>query len=193
MAYTEVLLIKPVDGLGAEGEQVRVRAGYARNFLFLQGIALPVNRANTKYIESLKQARTVREARDLEVATTLAAKLAAVKLTFAVKTGEGGKMFGAISTAEIASKLAEHGIELERKRIHLGQGPVKLLGKHVSTIRLHADVTVEQEFEVISENPIEEIKEVAEESDRPERDKKPRKQPRSDKSEKSDKKAKAKK
>jgi len=193
MAYTEVLLIKPVDGLGAEGEQVRVRAGYARNFLFLQGIALPVNRANTKYIESLKEARTVREARDLEVATTLAAKLAAVKLTFAVKTGEGGKMFGAISTAEIAAKLAEHGIELERKRIHLGQGPVKLLGKHVSTIRLHADVTVEQEFEVISENPIEEIKEVAEESDRPERDKKPRKQPRSDKSEKSDKKAKAKK
>ena len=193
MAYTEVLLIKPVDGLGAEGEQVRVRAGYARNFLFLQGIALPVNRANTKYIESLKQARTVREARDLEVANTLAAKLAAVKLTFAVKTGEGGKMFGAISTAEIAAKLAEHGIELERKRIHLGQGPVKLLGKHVSTIRLHADVTVEQEFEVISENPIEEIKEVAEESDRPERDKKPRKQSRSDKTEKSDKKAKAKK
>ena len=193
MAYTEVLLIKPVDGLGAEGEQVRVRAGYARNFLFLQGIALPVNRANTKYIEALKQARTVREARDLEVANTLAAKLAAVKLTFAVKTGEGGKMFGAISTAEIAAKLAEHGIELERKRIHLGQGPVKLLGKHVSTIRLHANVTIEQEFEVISENPIEEIKEVAEESDRPERDKKPRKQPRSDKSEKSDKKAKAKK
>ena len=193
MAYTEVLLIKPVDGLGAEGEQVRVRAGYARNFLFLQGIALPVNRANTKYIESLKQARTVREARDLEVANTLAAKLAAVKLTFAVKTGEGGKMFGAISTAEIAAKLAEHGIELERKRIHLGQGPVKLLGKHVSTIRLHADVTVEQEFEVISENPIEEIKEEAEESDRPERDKKPRKQPRKEKSEKSDKKAKAKK
>ena len=193
MAYTEVLLIKPVDGLGAEGEQVRVRAGYARNFLFLQGIALPVNRANTKYIESLKEARTVREARDLEVANTLAAKLAAVKLSFAVKTGEGGKMFGAISTAEIAAKLAEHGIELERKRIHLGQGPVKLLGKHVSTIRLHADVTVEQEFEVISENPIEEIKEVAEESDRPERDKKPRKQPRSDKSEKSDKKSKAKK
>ncbi len=193
MAYTEVLLIKPVDGLGAEGEQVRVRAGYARNFLFLQGIALPVNRANTKYIESLKEARTVREARDLEVATTLAAKLAAVKLTFAVKTGEGGKMFGAICTAEIAAKLAEHGIELERKRIHLGQGPVKLLGKHVSTIRLHADVTVEQEFEVISENPIEEIKEVAEESDRPERDKKPRKQARGDKFEKSDKKAKAKK
>lgn len=191
MAYTEVLLIKPVDGLGAEGEQVRVRSGYARNFLFIQGIALPVNRANTKYIEALKKARTVREARDLEVANAMAAKLAAVKLIFSVKTGEGGKMFGAISTAEIAAKLAEHGIELERKRIHLGQGPIKLLGKHVTNIRLHSNVTVELEFEVVSENPIEVIKEEAEESDRPEREKKPRK-PRKEKSEKSEKPAKAK-
>jgi large subunit ribosomal protein L9 len=145
MAFTEVLLIKPVDGLGAEGEQVRVRAGYARNYLLLQGIALPVNRANTKYIESLKKAREARESKDLESATATSAKLAALKLVFAVKTGEGGKMFGAISTAEIAAKLAEHGIELERKRIHLGQGPVKVLGKHLTTIRLHASVSVEQD------------------------------------------------
>jgi large subunit ribosomal protein L9 len=164
MAFTEVLLIKPVDGLGAEGEQVRVRSGYARNFLLLQGIALPVNRANTKYIESLKKAREVREAKDLESANAISAKLAALKLVFAVKTGEGGKMFGAISTAEIAAKLAEHGIELERKRI-----------------RLHAAVSVEQEFEVVSENPIEPVAEEAEEApERPERDKKPRK-PRKEK------------
>ncbi|NBV78306.1 MAG: 50S ribosomal protein L9 [Verrucomicrobia bacterium] len=183
MAFTEVLLIKPVDGLGAEGEQVRVRSGYARNFLLLQGIALPVNRANTKYIESLKKAREVREAKDLESANAISAKLAALKLVFAVKTGEGGKMFGAISTAEIAAKLAEHGIELERKRIHLGQGPVKVLGKHLTTIRLHAAVSVEQEFEVVSENPIEPVAEEAEEApDRSERDSKPRK-PRKDKKE----------
>lgn len=184
MAYTEVLLIKPVDGLGAEGEQVRVRSGYARNYLLLQGIALPVNRGNTKYIESLKKAREAREAKDLEVAAGLAAQLAALKLVFAVKTGEGGKMFGAISTAEISAKLAEHGIVLERKRIHLGQGPVKVLGKHLSTIRLHATVSVEQEFEVVSENPIESVAEEAEEaperSERSDRDKKPRK-PRKDK------------
>jgi large subunit ribosomal protein L9 len=93
-------------------------------------------------------------------------------------------MFGAISTAEIAAKLAEHGVELERKRIHLGQGPVKLLGKHTTTIRLHSNVTVEQEFEVVSENPIEPVAEVAEEAERPEREKKPRK-PRKEKSEKS--------
>ncbi len=183
MAFTEVLLIKPVDGLGAEGEQVRVRAGYARNYLLLQGIALPVNRANTKYIESLKKAREARESKDLESATATSAKLAALKLVFAVKTGEGGKMFGAISTAEISAKLAEHGIELERKRIHLGQGPVKVLGKHLATIRLHASVSVEQEFEVVSENPIEAVAEEAEEApERFDRDQKPRK-PRKDKKE----------
>lgn len=165
MAFTEVLLIKPVDGLGAEGEQVRVRSGYARNYLLLQGIALPVNRANTKYIESLKKAREAREARDLEAANALSAKLAAVKLVFAVKTGEGGKMFGAISTAEIAAKLAENGIEIERKRVHLGQGPVKLLGKHTCSIRLHSSILVEQEFEVVSENPIEPVAEEAPDAD----------------------------
>ena len=154
MAFTEVLLIKPVDGLGAEGEQVRVRAGFARNFLMPQGMALPVNRANTKYVEALKKAREAREARDLDAAKAIETKLATINLVFAVKTGEGGKMFGAISTAEISSKLAEHGLEIERKRIHLGQGPVKLLGKHVCSIRLHGSVMVEQGFEVVSENPI---------------------------------------
>ena len=185
MAFTEVLLIKPVDGLGAEGEQVRVRAGFARNFLLPQGIALPVNRSNTKYVEALKKAREVREARDLEVANETAAKLAAIKLVFAVKTGEGGKMFGAISTAEIAAKLAEHGVELERKRIHLGQGPVKLLGKHVCSIRLHGTVMVEQGFEVVSENPIEPVAEEAPEADeREHRDDKKSRKPRKEKAEK---------
>ena len=72
-------------------------------------------------------------------------------------------MFGAISTAEISAKLAENGVEIERKRVHLGQGPVKLLGKHTCSIRLHSAIVVEQEFEVVSENPIEPVAE--EESD----------------------------
>lgn len=189
MAFTEVLLIKPVDGLGAEGEQVRVRAGFARNFLLPQGIALPLNRSNAKYVEALKKAREVRESRDLESANATATTLAALKLVFAVKTGEGGKMFGAISTAEISSKLAEHGIEIERKRIHLGQGPVKLLGKHTTSIRLHSSVMVEQEFEVVSENPIEAVVEDAPEAEereyRDDKSKKSRK-PRKDKPGKSE-------
>jgi large subunit ribosomal protein L9 len=187
MAFTEVLLIKPVDGLGAEGEQVRVRAGFARNYLLPQGIALPVNRSNTKYVEALKKAREAREARDLDTANATASQLAAIKLVFAVKTGEGGKMFGAISTAEISSKLAEHGIEIERKRIHLGQGPVKVLGKHVTSIRLHGTVMVEQEFEVVSENPIEvAVEEAPEAEERQYRDDKKARKPRKDKAAKSE-------
>ena len=115
----------------------------------------------------------------------LAAKLQAVSLTFAVKTGEGGKMFGAISTAEIATKLAESGIEIERKRIHLGQGPIKLLGKHSANVRLHSTVTIELPFEVVSENPIVEEAAPAEEAEAP--DYKSEK-PRRPKKEKSDRK-----
>lgn len=154
MAFTEVLLIKPVDGLGAEGEQVRVRAGFARNYLLPQGIALPVNRANTKYIESLQKARELREARDLEAAKAIETKLAAINLVFAVKTGEGGKMFGAITATDIHEKLTAAGIAIDKKKIHL-HVPVKTLGKHTVKVKLHADVSVEVNFDVVSENPIE--------------------------------------
>ena len=183
MATTEVLLIKPVDGLGAEGEQVRVKAGYARNFLLPQGIALPVNRANQKYIEALAKARAVREARDLEAAQALAGKLQAASLAFAVKTGEGGKMYGAISVTEIVAKLAEQGIVVERKRIHLGQGPVKLLGKHVAHVKLHPTIAFELPFEVVSSNPIVEVEEAPEAESRDEAPKKPRRPKREAKSE----------
>lgn len=182
----EVILREDIKTLGKAGQLVRVKPGYARNFLLPQGVALPVNRANSKHIEALKKAREAREARDLEAANATAAKLGALRLTFAVKTGEGGKMFGAISTAEIAAKLAENGVELERRRIHLGQGPVKQLGKHVCHIRLHTSVMVDQEFEVVSENPIEPVAEEAPEAeDAGERAKKPRK-PRKEKAAKSE-------
>lgn len=158
MALTEVLLLKPVENLGAEGDQVKVRAGFARNFLLPQSIALPVNRANRKHVEALKKARAARETKELESAQGVAAKLAAVSLVFAVKTGEGGKMFGAVTVAEIATKLAEQGVEIEKKKIHLPHGSVKGLGKHVAQIKLHHEVTHDFEFEVVSENPIEEVK-----------------------------------
>ncbi|MDR0535908.1 MAG: 50S ribosomal protein L9 [Puniceicoccales bacterium] len=156
MALSEVLLLKPVNNLGAEGDQVKVRSGYARNFLLPQGTALPVSRANRKHVESLKKARAAREAKELESAQAVAAKLADVKLVFAVKTGEGGKMFGAVTVAEILAKLAEQGIDLDKKKVHLPHGSVKGLGVHTAQIKLHAEITHGLDFEVISENPIEE-------------------------------------
>ena len=165
MATSEVLLVKPVDGLGAEGDRVKVRAGYARNYLLPQGIALPVNNANRKYIDALQSARTKREAKELAEANATLEQLKTAKVAFAVKTGEGGKMFGAITVKDIHAKLAEQGIEIEQKRIHLGQGPVKALGKSVAHIKLHADVSFELEFEVVSANPIVEAVEKVEEEE----------------------------
>lgn len=153
MAYSEVLLVKPVDGLGGEGDQVKVRAGYARNFLLPRSIAVPLTTANRKQVEALKKRRAVREAEELTGAQELAKKLEKVSLAFAVKTGEGGKMFGAITAADIHEKIVAGGVELEKKRIHL-HTPVKTLGQHTVKVKLHADVTVELNFDVVSENPI---------------------------------------
>lgn len=154
MANSEVLLVKPVDGLGAEGDRVKVRAGFARNYLLPQGIALPVNNANRKYIDALQSARVKREAKEIAEANAALEKIKAVTVAFAVKTGEGGKMFGAITVKDIHAKLAELGIEICQKRIHLGQGPVKVLGKSVAHLKLHADIAHELEFEIVSANPI---------------------------------------
>ena len=153
MANNEVLLIKPVDGLGAEGDQVKVRAGYARNFLLPQGLAVPLTQANRKQIEALKKARALREAKELDGAQALAKQIEKAGIAIAVKTGEGGKLFGAVTTADLHDRLAAAGITVEKKRIHLGQ-PIKTLGKHEVRIRLHPEVTVELSFDVVSENPI---------------------------------------
>src|ERR1700722_13403777 len=101
MAHTEVLLVKPVEGLGGEGDQVKVRAGYARNYLLPRQIAVPVTSANRKQVEGLKKRRAQREAEELNGANELSKKLEKTSLAFAVKTGDGGKMFGAVTSADI--------------------------------------------------------------------------------------------
>lgn len=153
MAHKEVLLIKPVEGLGSEGDQVRVRAGYARNFILPRKIGVPVTQGNRRQIEALKARRAEREATELTIAQALAEKLKKANIAFAVKTGEGGKMFGAVTSADLHAKLVESGIDVEKKRVHLTP-PVKTLGKHTAAIKLHADVSVDLEFDVVSENPI---------------------------------------
>ena len=160
MANTEVLLLKPVDGLGGEGDQVKVRAGYARNYLLPQGYATPMTLANRKRVEALRKRRAEREASELNGAQDLAKQLEKLSIAFAVKTGEGGKMFGAVTAADLHDKITEAGITIDRKKIHL-HTPVKTLGKHSTKIKLHADVSVEISFDVVSENPIEEAADAA--------------------------------
>jgi len=157
MAQSEVLLIKPVDGLGAEGDQVKVRAGYARNYLLPQGMAVPLTQSNRKQVDALKKARAIREAKELDGAQALAKQLEKTAVAIAVKTGEGGKLFGAVTANDLHDKLVAAGLQIEKRRIQLGQ-PVKTLGKHEVKIKLHPEVTVDFSFEVVSENPIEPAK-----------------------------------
>ena len=153
MAHNEVLLIKPVEDLGAEGDQVKVRAGYARNYLLPRGIAVPLTHANRRQIEALKKRRAERESQELSGAKDIAAKLEKVRIAFAVKTGEGGKMFGAVTANDIHEKLVQAGLTIDKRRIQL-HTPVKALGQHTVKIKLHAEVAVELSFDVVSENPI---------------------------------------
>lgn len=154
MATSKVLLIKPVENLGGEGDQVSVKAGYARNFLLPKKLAVPISKANKKQIEALLKARQLREAKELENAQALADAIAQMSIAFAVKTGEGGKLFGSITAADLTARIAEGGIELPKKAVLL-ERPVKELGKHTAHVKLHKDVRFDIEFEVVSENPIE--------------------------------------
>jgi len=156
MASTEILLVKPVEGLGGEGDQVKVRAGYARNYLLPRKFAVSLNAANKKHVDSLKKRRAEREQQELSGAQELAKKLEKISLAFAVKTGEGGKMFGAITANDIHDKFTAGGVVIDKKKIHL-HTPVKTLGQHTVKVKLHADVSVELNFDVVSENPIEPV------------------------------------
>ena len=153
MAHHEVLLLKPVENLGAEGDQVKVRAGYARNYLLPRSIAVPLTSSNRKQIEALKKRRGEREAHELSGAQAIAALIEKTRIAFAVKTGEGGKMFGAVTANDIHDKLAQAGLDIEKRKILLNT-PVKELGQHTVKIKLHADVAVDLNFDVVSENPI---------------------------------------
>lgn len=154
MANSEILLLKPVEGLAGEGDQVKVRAGYARNYLLPRGFAAPVTLANRKQVDALKRRRAERESLELNGAQELGKKLEKTSFAFAVKTGEGGKMFGAITGSDVHDKLTAAGFSIDKKRI-LMHTPVKTLGKHTVKVKLHADVAVELAFDVVSENPIE--------------------------------------
>jgi large subunit ribosomal protein L9 len=157
MAKTEVILIKNVVGLGGESDQVTVAAGYARNFLLPQGLAIPVSKGNKKWLDNLKQRRAERETHDLNAMTELAKSMAKVTLTITVKTGEDGKMFGAVTAGSIADALkTQLEVALDKKKIHL-EKPIHTLGEHEVELRLHTDVRCSLKVVVKSSTPLPEV------------------------------------
>src|SRR5437899_12555487 len=153
MAKTEVILTHNVIGLGAESDQVKVAAGYARNYLFPQGLAIPLTGANKRRLEALKQRRAEREAHELNSMTELSKSISKLICLITVKTGEDGKMFGTVTSGMIADQLkTQFDVALDKKKIHLDH-PIRTLGDHEVELRLHPDVTTTLKVRVESSTP----------------------------------------
>jgi large subunit ribosomal protein L9 len=153
MPKTEVILTHNIVGLGGESDQVKVAAGYARNYLFPMGFAIPVSGANKRRLESLKQRRAEREAKELNHMTEMGSALSKMTLLIKVKTGEDGKMFGSVTSGTIADELKnQYEAVLDKKKIHL-PSPIKTLGEHEVELRLHADVKSSLKVKVESLTP----------------------------------------
>jgi large subunit ribosomal protein L9 len=153
MAKTEVILTHNIVGLGAESDQVKVAAGYARNYLYPQGLAIPLTGANKRRLEVLRQRRAEREAHEFNTMNELAKSVSKLICLITVKTGEDGKLFGTVTSGMIADQLkTQFDISLDKRKIHL-ETPIRALGEHEVELRLHHDVTGKLKVRVESSTP----------------------------------------
>jgi large subunit ribosomal protein L9 len=154
MAKTEVILTHNIVGLGGESDQVKVAAGYARNYLIPQGFAIPVSGANKRRIEALKQRRGEREAHEFNAMTELAKSVSKLICVVKVKAGDDGKMFGSVTAGTIADELKhQFDITLDKRKIHL-ESPIRALGESEVVLHLHAEVKSTLKVRVESLTPI---------------------------------------
>jgi large subunit ribosomal protein L9 len=148
MAYAEVILTENIPSLGAEADLVKVRRGFARNFLIPQGKALEVTPSSLRKINHLRAKRAEREGRELTAAEQLAAKINKLVLNFTLETGETGKAFGSITAKDIHDRLAEVGdFELPKHAVSLDKA-IKESGEHEVEIKLHHDVTAKLRIKI---------------------------------------------
>lgn len=146
----EVILTENVKGLGTIGEIVKVKPGYARNFLVPQGMAVESSARNLKELEHHKRQLAHKAQKLSQEAAAIKARIEAVECTFVHKASEEGKLFGSVTTMEIAEGLAAKGIEVDRRKILLDQ-PIKDLGKHEVEIKLNAGVNAVIRVTVLSQ------------------------------------------
>jgi large subunit ribosomal protein L9 len=153
MSKTEVILTHNVIGLGAESDHVKVAAGYARNYLLPQGLAIPLTAANKRRLEVLRQRRGERESRELTTMTELAQALSKLTLVIHVKTGDDGKLFGSVTSGTVADELKhQFDASVDKRKIHLPH-PIKNVGEHEVELRLHQQVQTTLKVRVESTTP----------------------------------------
>ena len=153
MAHTRILLREDVDDLGARGEIVRVRAGYARNYLLPRKLAVEATTTNVKQIEAERARLLKKEATERATAQGQADQLGALALEFKRKAGEQGALYGSVTSMDIAEELKQRGYEIDRHRIHLRE-PLKRLGDFTVPVRLHREVTVDLKVKVAAEGEV---------------------------------------
>ena len=150
MANTTILLREDVDALGGRGEIVKVKAGYARNYLLPQGLATLATKGNVKQIEQERAALLKRASEERSTAELQKEQMGVIELSFERKAGEGGTLFGSITSMDIAEALQAKGYEIDRKRIALRQ-PIKETGEYTVNVRLHREVVLQVPVTVTAE------------------------------------------
>ncbi len=144
----QVVLLEDVKSLGKKGQVVSVNDGYARNYILPKKLGIEANSKNMNELKLQKQHQEKLEAQALAEAQKLASKIGTFKVELKVKTGEGGKIFGSVSTKEIAAAVKEqYGIDLDKKKMQLSE-PIKTVGSHIIPVRIHKDVTAQLTLKV---------------------------------------------
>jgi large subunit ribosomal protein L9 len=147
----EIILLQDVNKLGQKDDLVKVKSGYGRNYLIPRGYAIAATSSAKKmHAENLKQ-RAHKEEKIKAEAQDVATKMADLKIVVGAKTSTSGKIFGSVNTIQIAEALKEKGFEIDRKSISLPEDQIKEVGKYKATIKLHREVKVDIEFEIIAE------------------------------------------
>jgi len=147
----KVILRADIDGVGHKGDVVEVADGYARNYLIAKGFALRADAGTEKQAELMRRSRELRDAEDRSVAEEMASRLASNTLRIAAKAGEGGKLFGSVTTADISlAAIEQAGVELDRKVISIPE-PIKTVGTHSITAKPHPDVEFAISVEVLDD------------------------------------------
>jgi len=145
----KLILTQEVSGLGSPGDVVEVAGGYGRNYLVPRGYAMRWTRGAEKQIESIKRARAAREIRSVDDARATAERLRSMRVRLQTRAGGGGRLFGSVSTSDIAAAVKNaSGLELDRRKIEIGN-PIKTVGAHQVSIRLHPEISATLEVEIV--------------------------------------------
>ena len=149
----KLILTQEVTGLGSPGDVVEVRDGYGRNFLMPRGLAIKWSRGGEKQVAQIRRGRDVREIRDRGQAQELASQLAALRVTLPSRAGQGGRLFGSVTAADVVDAVkAAGGPSLDRRRVELPAAHIKTVGTHTVSVRLHPEVTASVDVEVTPES-----------------------------------------